>query len=268
MNIFLSRVLCSSALLALLITTPVARAAGIISLDLCHDWMLATFASREQVTALSTIHRHYAADKQMQDALAAFSVHDGSIEHLVQQQPRELWVGQYNAVVLRERLKELGFSVRVFDHPMTLADVVTYQKAVLSALSLPHERAVPLPPKAPLREQHRRLLLLGANGIGTGRNTFEHELIEHAGFENYLATDGYQTMDIEQLVVDPPDWILFSAPTSPALANQFVQHAALETILTRGQLVHSDTWRWMCPGPWTIDLINELTQLGRNDDAL
>lgn len=49
---------------------------------------------------------------------------------------------------------------------------------------------LPAPASRPSRHQtapRKRLLLLGANGIGTGRGTFESGVMEHAGWTNYFA---------------------------------------------------------------------------------
>ncbi len=105
-----------------------------------------------------------------------------------------------------------------------------------------------------------RLLLLGANGIGTGRDTFEHDVIQHAGWDNYLSDSGYINLDLEQLVTEPPDAVMWSAPRSAALANQFAEHPALRRSIPNEQWLDSSYWFWQCPGPWTWQLIEQLQE--------
>lgn len=103
-----------------------------------------------------------------------------------------------------------------------------------------------------------RLLLLGANGIGTGTKTFEHDVLTRAGWDNYLDAPGYQQLDLERMVIDPPDAVLWSSTSGNALANRFSEHPALRHSLPPDRWLTTDYWRWQCPGPWTWDLIDEL----------
>ena len=102
--------------------------------------------------------------------------------------------------------------------------------------------------------------MLGANGIGTGTATLEHEILSRAGWRNYLSAPGYQRLDLEQIVLDPPDAILWAAPEHRALANQFAEHAALRQSIPATRWLATDYWRWQCPGPWTWELIGQLQQ--------
>lgn len=103
-----------------------------------------------------------------------------------------------------------------------------------------------------------RLLLLGANGVGTGTNTFEHDVLTQAGWRNYLQAPGYQQLDLEQVVIDPPEAILWASTEGNALANAFSAHPALRNAIPPDRWLSTDYWRWQCPGPWTWDLIDGL----------
>lgn len=103
-----------------------------------------------------------------------------------------------------------------------------------------------------------RLLLLGANGVGTGTNTFEHDVLTRAGWHNYLQAPGYQQLDLERMVTEPPEAVLWSSTSGNALANRFSEHPALRHSLPPDRWLTTDYWRWQCPGPWTWDLINDL----------
>ena len=228
----------------------------ILSLDLCQDWMLAYFSTPSQVTGLSPFHRAYPSDL-IDLAQVSWPFHEGSLEKIVSLAPSTIFVGQYNALQLRNRLIQLGFSVTVFNHPTSLDEIETYQKDFLHALGLPAYHFIPKPEKK-FPPRHQRLLILGVNAIGTGKETLEDELLTYAGWDNYITEPGFITLSLESLVMDPPEAILFSAPESRALANQFMQHPVLKKIVVEQNWIESDYWRWMCPGPWTWDLIESL----------
>lgn len=230
-----------------------------LSLDLCQDWMLAYFSTPSAVIGLSPLHRVYPSDL-INLPQGHWPSHKGSLEQIVSLAPSTIFVGQYNALQLRSRLIQLGFQVTVFDHPTSLDTIETYQQDFLQALGLPLSRLVPKPEKKfPSRNQ--RLLILGVNAIGTGKGTLEDELLTYAGWDNYITESGFITLSLEALILDPPDAILFSAPDSRALANQFSQHPVLKKVVVENNWIESDYWRWMCPGPWTWELIESLANI-------
>lgn len=247
------------ALLLTLVCLPgmasAAPAQRIISLDLCTDWMLARFAQASQVTALSALHQQYQAPW----ASHSWPTHDGSLERVAMLAPDLVITGQYNAFQLRTRLKALGMRVEVLELPTSLNAVADYEHHLLRLLGLPSSLAsTPVPPSPSASHMPRRLLLLGANGIGTGRGTFENDILERAGWTNYLREQGYIQLDLEQIATDPPEAILWAAPSSQAIANRFAQHPVLRRAVPAKRWLSTDYWRWQCPGPWSWDLVRQL----------
>ncbi len=226
----------------------------IVSLDLCTDWMLARHAERSQVAALSPRHRQFPVDWLDN----SWPVHDGTVEQIVELNPDLVITGQYNALQLRNRLKALGFRVEILPLPTNLDAVRAYEKQFLSLLGKPaspiHHPPLPVNSAVP----PKRLLLLGANGIGTGRGTLENGVVERAGWSNYLRDNGYLRLDLESIVSDPPDAILWTAPASKALANRFAEHPVLRQAVPAERWLSTEYWRWQCPGPWTWELVGQL----------
>ena len=149
---------------------PVQR---VVSLDLCTDWMLARYAAAAQVAGLSPLNRQYPVPW----VDSSWPVHDGTLEQVLQLKPDLVITGEYNAFLTRARLKTLGVRVEILPLPKTLTDVTAYEKRLLGLLGLPVAGASIAPPAAVPTAPRKRLLLLGANGIGTGRGTFELSLI-------------------------------------------------------------------------------------------
>lgn len=226
--------------------------ARIVSLDVCMDWLLLHHLKAERITALSPVYARY----PMPGADEVPPLHDGALESIVMLTPDLILVGQYNATMLRKRLIQLGVPVTVLPLPMALGDVVSYEQAFLRAVGLPESLARPMPKPQP--PTGKRLLLLEANGIGMGRHTFENELIEYAGWTNYLTDSGLVRLDLEQIAQNPPDAILWAGPGHAAVANRFAEHPVLRKLVPPERWLDTEFWRWMCPGPWTWDLIEQL----------
>lgn len=251
----LQRALCGVALLAFSLMG-VAAPQRVVSLDLCTDWLLALHAPRTQVAALSPLHKRQYPVAWLG---AAWPSHDGSLEQILQLAPDLVLAGEYNAPLLQRRLRQLGVRVETLPLPRTLQEVPAYEQRVLSLLGLPSERASPIPPATPTTSaQHPRLLLLGANGIATGQGTLENELIQQAGWRNYVAEQGYIALNLEDIIAHPPDAIVWAAPQRPALANRFAEHPVLKKALPAERWLRTEYWRWQCPGPWTWELIKQL----------
>lgn len=233
-----------------------ARPERVVSLDLCMDRMLALHADRAQVAALSPMHKRF----PLPWPLEGWPSHDGSLEQVFSLKPDLVIVGQHNALMLRKRLQTLQQPVELVTLPRSLDEIEAYERRVLGLIGRSPDAAHPAPnPMTPAPEAPR-LLLLGPNGIGTGPNTFEDQIIRQAGWRNYLTGVRYERLDLERVVTDPPDAILWSNPEAKALASRFAEHPALQhSIATAGWLT-TDNWRWQCPGPWTWDLIAQLRQ--------
>ena len=228
----------------------------IVSLDLCMDWILAHHADPAQVVSLSPMQQRYPVPWITEH----WPAHDGSLEQIVRLQPDLVLAGEYSALLLRERLRTLGYRVEVMALPSTLAEIEAYERKLLTMIGADPALAKPAPAANSPATGAKRLLLLEANGIGTGHGTFEHQIIEQSGWRNYLQDAGLVRLDLEQIISDPPDAILFTAPEHQALANRFAEHPVLRRSVPADKWLTSDHWRWQCPGPWTWDLIRQMNQ--------
>lgn len=250
--------LCRCLLLIASLLTPPPMAASapqrVVSLDLCMDRMLALHADREQVAALSPMHKRF----PLPWPLEGWPGHDGSLEHVFSLKPDLILVGQHNALLLRKRLQTLGQPVELVTLPSNLAEIEAYERRVLSLIGQSPDSAQPAPEPLEPEVDAPRLLLLGPNGIGTGPNTFEDQIIRQAGWRNYLTGVRYERLDLERVVVDPPDAILWTVPRGQALATRFAEHPALQHSIPASGWIGTEGWRWQCPGPWTWDLIEQL----------
>lgn len=217
------------------------------------DWMLVHYAPKQDVLALSPRY----LKNPYPDADTEFSVHNGSLEQIVQLRPTKILVGQFNAFMLRNRLTGLGFDVEVLPLPLSLQALTEYEQAMANALGATSQ-LTDFPDYSSNNSPPKRLLLLGSNGIGVGLHTLENEIVERSGWQNYLRVSGFINLDLESLIQDPPDAILWHSPADPSLANRFAEHPALQLRVVEEAWIQTDAWRWQCPGPWMKELINQL----------
>lgn len=230
----------------------------IVSLDLCTDWMLLKYATPSTVLALSPWVREY----PRAGLNTTLPSHDGSLEQILSLKPDLVIVGEFNASLLQQRLRKLGVHVAVLPLATTLQQVTAYEKAFLKLLGESGGRAsIPVPAMtSQAASPAPRLLLLGANGGGTGEGTLENDVMLLAGWKNYVSAQGYVTVELERLISDPPDAIMWSAPASQALANSFMQHPALKRAIPASHWLATDFADWQCQGPWTWQRVKQLQQ--------
>ena len=225
----------------------------ILSLDLCTDWMLLRYAEPSRQITYSPLLYRYPQDWIPE----GLPVHDGSLERILQIAPDLIISGEFNATLLVKRLQQLQQRVEVMPLPLNLQGIIDYSDRFKSLIKTNDllDRPLQIPYFKPRGET---LLLLGANGIGSGKETLEGDVIEKSGWDNYLQASGFVAVDLEQMVQRPPAAVLWSRPLANSLSNHFVEHRALRGIISEQDSALSQYWRWQCPGPWTFDLISEL----------
>lgn len=252
----------SAVLLLILFSSPLVASKTapehVVSLDMCTDWLLLKSRTDQSRVTYSPHLYRFAADWVPR----GLAVHDGSLEHIIQLNPDLVISGRFNASLLRARLQQLDYRVEVLELPVSLHDLTAYLDHFNQLLNLSRTGQEP----TYAHNAHgKRMLLLGANGIGTGRATLENDVLTAAGWSNYLHDNGYLSLELEQVVDNPPDVILQVGSSAPALANLFSAHPVLQQRSDMLQ-ISAASWRWRCPGPWTYSLVQDLSRLGDGDD--
>jgi len=172
----------------------------IISLDLCTDWMLLKYASKSQHITYSPLLYRYKADWVVE----GLPVHDGSLEQILEINPDLVISGEFNATLLIKRLRQLTIKTEVMPLPLNLSSIIEYTNKFKSLVRTNHllEKLLILDTVA---SNGKKLLLLGENGIGAGNRTLENDIIEKSGWNNYLQAEVFVSLDLEQVVRNPPD---------------------------------------------------------------
>jgi iron complex transport system substrate-binding protein len=231
------------------------EAERIVSLDLCTDWMLFKYAAPSlQVTYSPLLYRY-----PLEWIPAGLPVHNGSLEQILEINADLVITGEFNAMLLVKRLHQLDTRVEVLSLPFSLEAITGYLQRFSTIVKTEFPEGASFAIKS-FERRNQRLLILGANGIAAGRGTLENDILEQAGWSNYVKTEGFVSLDLEMLVADPPDAMLHSKPLANSLANLFARHPALTEIMHDQLSTMSGYWRWQCPGPWSFQLVEELSQ--------
>ena len=94
--------------------------------------------------------------------------------------------------------------------------------------------------KKDLEEIENRILDLGIGGRSTYLSvlkSFEDSLIRAAGFQNAVDFAGFQTLSMEQIIKNPPDFLLYTTPfETPSFATNILHNCSL--LLTTNFLHH------------------------------
>jgi iron complex transport system substrate-binding protein len=230
-----------------------SSAARIVSLDLCTDWMLVKYSQPYQRITYSPLLYRFRAD-WVPDNLPT---HDGSLEQILLLDPELVVTGEYNALTLRKRLQQVGKNVQILPMPVSLPGIEHYLDRFHELMGTKLMNRSELQGFIP---RNRTLLLLGANALGTGIDTLENDILEQAGWTNYLQHPGYITLDLETIIHNPPNAILSTSPGTNSLSSLFAQHEVFNRLPVMYRATEFGHWRWQCPGPWSYELVEELSR--------
>lgn len=261
--------------LTLLLGCSGAGAAKLASINLCVDQMLLRFAAREDIASVT----YFAGNPLMSpqaDLAAGLHRNHGLVEEIIPLAPDLVLAGQYGAREAAELLTHLGYRVERVPLPTSLADIDQHLLRMAELLGHPPallahrqawlaRKAAQEAANSAIAEAERpRALMLGPNHIAPGAGTLEHELLTLAGFRNWAADQqGFATVNLEQLVLQPPDLLIVDRLASHqfSLAHEVLAHPALTVAMQGGQLGSLPGNLSVCPAPHINALLTALLAL-------
>ena len=230
----------------------------ILSTNLCADFLLIYYVQqnvlkRERILALSPLLKRYGANIQ-----SDLPNHRASVEDVLKRAPDIIITGAFDSPATKATLQKMGFQIYTLPFIQHISDIPKMEKDFLKTLGIAPELArKPTLPK--IAKNPKRLLLLGASLIATGKKSFEDSLIRAAGFQNAVDFAGFQTLSMEQIIKNPPDFLLYTTPfETPSFATNILQNPVFSNIKKIN--THND-WRWQCAGPWSWDLLENLKKI-------
>lgn len=242
-----------------------ATAPRVVSLDSCADQYVLALADEAQILALSpnatgpfSYFRKNATD---------YPAHDGSAESVLAFAPDiavRTGVGDH---ALSAMLQRVNVDLLATGLPDTLAGMKADLRAFGAALGQT-QRAEALIADMEQRLQgyeeqnvgpHPRAIYLSPGGSTTGADTFMGEVIKLSGLRNLMSEkglDGWGQVDIEHLVIDPPDVIVgsfFDARTGMADAWRLADHPAMKRVMGAGVFISVPSKYLACPAWMMLD---------------
>ena len=243
----------------------------LVSINLCADQLLMSFADDEQILSLSNLSHDAAGSYHVEKALQ-FPINKGEVEQVLPLQPDLVIAGQYTDRYTVNLLKSVGLRVEQLPiansmeelfknfemvaqwtgHPSRGQATIEQFKSRLAALSQSEE---PRP----------RVAIYDPNGYTVGAASLRGEALELAGWHNVatdLGIDGYGSMALETLINLDPDALVESPYSAETWSRAQAQnaHPAINQRGLKARVISIPSAQTICGGPWTIDVIEKLEQ--------
>lgn len=239
----------------------------LVSLDSCADQLVLHMADDEQILALSP--NSQLPFSFYKTRAVNFATHGGTAEEVLSLMPDvalRTGVGDY---ALARMLSRMGVETVATGLPDTIAgikgDVTIFGEAMAQV-----ERAKELIDNIDSRYQqaqknagdfkHLKALYLSPGGTTTGENTFVGEVIKISGLTNLMSTSisGWGQIDIEKLVLDPPDVIVgsfFDAQVGNADGWRFSHHPVVTAMMEHALFIDVPSRFLACPQWMMLDAV-------------
>jgi iron complex transport system substrate-binding protein len=258
--------------MSLALLLPVATAAKpqrVVSLNLCTDQLVLMLAERENIAATSILSRQR-ENSYMADAADRVPVVAGRIEAVLALQPDLVLLSRFQSPLLRRAIGERGVAMVTVTLPTDVGGITALIRQVADALGESARGDVMIEELqqtlAVLRAEQRRhqatVAIFHPNGHTLGRGTYEHALLELAGYRNLageLGISGVGALSLEEVVFHRPAALIYShfGAAGNSRAEHLLQHPALQGDDTM-TLVEVPSPLWSCPGPMAVEAVRHL----------
>lgn len=265
-----------------------AQPQRIVSLNLCVDQILIDLVPKDRIAALSFL----AADKSMSaiaDRTAQYHRVRGDAEDVLAYDPDLVFAGAYSTPATRRMLEQLGKRVVVVRQPTSISGVRDVIRQLAAQVGEPARGDVlinafdsqiaearakaglaPLPPGQKQNDvdlgQSPTALAIEVNNIVSQHGTLLNDAMRVAGLRNSsgdLATGLQGRVDLETLVLNPPDVMVFAnAPTDfrTVLADN-LRHPVLQKIEADRPSVSLPMWTTLCGTQYVAEAVSRLADV-------
>jgi iron complex transport system substrate-binding protein len=241
---------------ALLLAAPPARAARVVSLNLCTDDFLVLLAP-DQIAALSPLARDPSISVVAAKAATLPWVR-ADAEAVLALRPDLVLAGPYGAQTTLQALRRRGVPVDITVLADDFAGIRAETRRLAAmlgesprgdALLADMDRQLAVSPR-----DHPTAIALEARGWTAGPGSLTDAVLRAAGLRD--AGTGGQ-MALETLAMRPPDVLVVATPPDyPSLATELLHHPALAAIPRRAV----PSALLACGGPWTARAVALLAQ--------
>ncbi len=179
------------------------------SLDICSDYYLALFSKENQDIVLSSQAKNsYSFPLNLNHNV---KFHRGSLEEIYRLKADMVFYTDLTFNPLTHRLSEK--EIITYKWPWSLnKEALKKLYTHLGQRFQNSQKAVELnnfiDNKSPAKPLSKNMALMGVGGFIVGQNTHYDILFKQAGVQNYYQKQGYGQISIEDLAMNPPDYIV------------------------------------------------------------
>jgi len=254
-------------LLSLALAIAPARAAGVLSLNLCSDQLLLALADPAEIVGVTSLARDCRISVQC-DATQHVPAVRGTAEEVMALRPRLVLAGPTGATTAQDAARRRGIPLIKLPSTPDLGDIPAQvvqvadsvghpdRGAALSAAFAARLAAFPQP-----GERRPVAAIYEPNGYSAGPDSLTSSVLARAGLQNWAALHRDQgRIPLERLIADPPDLLVTGEPGSdPSLAEAMLWHPALLQRFA-GRRVTVPQRDLICGTPATLDAVEALVR--------
>lgn len=252
--------------------TDAAAPSRVVSLNLCTDELFLRLADPSQVAGVTRYVKTAEAEIKQQQAGAAVTLR-GDVEDVVKLKPDLVIAGAFSRKETIDFLKKMKIPVLMVPVPASFEDI--YANILLVARALDRLEAgeeLVASMKKQMAEIETvsgrpRALLYQANGYAPGTGTFEHDILEKAGYRNLaaeLGIQGHQKISLEKIMHHKPDLFVFISDhyERNSVGQDLLFHPALRQGLSATPSVVVPTEWVTCGNPESVQAVKLLAEKG------
>ena len=255
------------------------RLPRLVSTSVCTDQFVLMLAAPEQIVGLS-VHATNPDISPLADRARQFPGIGDSVEEIMATGADMVVLETWSNHRKSSFLTRMGFQTVNLETANSYADIkdVTRRFAATIGRSNAAEKLVSQMARAEAEarkthtSQKPEAVYFLPTGSAPGTNTFVHDLLALAGFENYAARQGisgWQHINLETLLRDPPDVFIlsFTDRFSRSARTGFAKHPKYRQLLTTFPNITIKSSDWICAGPFVTSALQTLVR-GRMEKTL
>lgn len=263
-----------SLLIAGMFSIPAVAAPRVASLDYCADQYILTFADRKQIAGLSVDAESERSNLRM--AARGLPQIPDRLEAVLAVRPDVVVRAWGGGLGLKQALARFGVAVVDLGYADGLAAVRANMRQVAAAVGH-QERAETLIADMETRlaalasrtaslpvERRPSAIYMTPGGATSGPDTLVHEIMTAAGVRNHAAAGsalGWTAIDLETLVVDPPDAVVASFFDLRFLKTdmwRLGRHRAVQDFLSSRPVVYVPARKFACATWYVVDAAEQI----------
>jgi iron complex transport system substrate-binding protein len=251
----------------------------IVSINLCTDELVVPLADRTAIKSVS----YLAADPQespIADEVKGIPVNYARAEEILPLKPDVVFANAFSAAYTVSLLRRLGVRVVELPEPTDFDGIRANIRRVADILGKPEKGAALIEKfDRSLRETVRKpgpnrpsAVIYRAGGYTDGGIGLVSALLAHVGLRNVALEHGldrWSHLSIEQLLLDKPDIIVFSAyeRETPSQESAVLEHPAIRDYLATHRSLGIPPKYWGCGTPVIAKVAKSLARLADQGPA-